>query len=76
MEATLEEGGGRGPVRKDTSSVKKKKTEGGNHLDHGPKSPPWRTTVLNLEFKPWCLFVVLVAHDAVFLPEVSAAPPL
>ena len=49
MEATLEEGGG--PVRKDTSPVKKN-PEGENRLDHGPKSPPWSTTVLNLEFKP------------------------
>ena len=31
---------------------KKKKPEGENRLEHGPKSPPWRTTVLNLEFKP------------------------
>jgi len=51
MEATLEEEGG--SVRKDTPSEKNKnKTKGENSLDHSPKSPPWRTTVLNLEFKP------------------------
>ena len=48
MEATLEEGGG--PVRKDTSPVKK--NVGENRLGRGPKYPPWRTKVLNLEFKP------------------------
>jgi len=42
MEATLEEGGE--PVRKDTSPV--------NRLGRGPKFPPWRTTVQNLDFKP------------------------
>jgi len=31
---------------------KKKKPEGENRLNHGPRSPPGRTTVLNLEFKP------------------------
>jgi len=51
MENTLEEEGE--PVCKDTFSVKIKiKPEGENRLDHGPKSPPWRTTVINLEFKP------------------------
>jgi len=43
--------GGGGLVRKDTSPVKKK-PEGENRLEHGPKCPPWRTMVLNLEFKP------------------------
>jgi len=51
--------GGGGLVRKDTSPVEKKNPEGENRLDHGPKSPPWRTTVLNLEFEPRP-FVILV----------------
>jgi len=42
--------GGGGPVYKDTSPVKLKKPEGENRLVRGSKSPPWRTTVLNLEF--------------------------
>jgi len=50
MEATLEEGGGIGP--QGHIPRKKKTPEGENHLEYGPKSPPWRTTVLNLEFKP------------------------
>ena len=45
-------GGGGGPVRKETFPVKKNPPEGENRLDNGPKSPSWRTTVLNLEFKP------------------------
>jgi len=46
-------GGGGGPVRKDTFPIKIKiNPREENRLDHGPNSPPWRTTVLNLEFKP------------------------
>ena len=51
----------------------------------GPKSPPWWTTVLNLEFKPWPFvigapsshvrhFVVFLSRGF-FLPEISAQPP-
>jgi len=57
MEATLEEGG-HWSARTHPPS-KKKKPEGENRLDHGPKSPPWRTTVLNLEFKPWPLVILV-----------------
>ena len=63
----------------------KKNPEGENRLGWGPKSPPWTTTVLNLEFEPWPLvittplshpwhFVVFLSREF-FLPEISAPPP-
>jgi len=54
MEATLKEGGGTGPQG---HIPHKKNPEGENRLGRGPKSPPWRTTVLNLEFKPGPLVI-------------------
>jgi len=56
MEATLEEGGGTGP-QGHIPHKNKKKTEGENRLGRGPMCPPWRTTVLNLEFKPGPLVI-------------------
>ena len=50
MEATVEEEGG--PVRKDTSSVKKKNPKEKTVWITVPSRPRWRTMVLNLEFKP------------------------
>jgi hypothetical protein len=50
MEATLEAGGDWSARHIPPS--KTKKPEGENRLDHGPKTPTWRTTVPNLEFKP------------------------
>jgi len=43
-------GGGTGPQGHIPRT--KKKSEGENRLGQGPKYPPWRTTVLNLEFNP------------------------
>jgi len=56
METTLKEGGDRSAR---THPPLKKKIEAENCLDRGPKSPPWRTTVLNLEFKPWPLVILV-----------------
>jgi len=63
----------------------KKKTRRRKPPCRGPKSPPWWTTVLNLEFKPWPFvigapsshvrhFVVFLSRGF-FLPEISAQPP-
>jgi len=64
MKATLEEGGGRS-ARTHPSEKKhpRKKPEGETRLGRGPKSPPWRTTVLNLFFKARPL--VIGAHVSV-----------
>ena len=56
MEGTLKEGGDRS-ARTHPPFFCKKKEE--NRLDRGPKFPQWQTTVLNLEFKPWPLFILV-----------------
>ena len=72
MEATPEEGGD-WSARTHPPLKIKIKPEGENHLDHGPKSPPWRTTVLNLKFKPRPVVIgaltSFVRHFVVFLHE-------
>ena len=61
--------GGGVSVRKHTSPVKSKNPEGENRLGQGPKYPPWRTTVLNLDFQPRPL--VIGAHVGVGLEFVQ-----
>jgi len=64
MKVTLDEGGDRSamtpPFKK---KIQEQKPDGENRLVRGPKSPPWRTTVLNLGFKPGPL--VIGAHVGV-----------
>ena len=63
MEATLEEGGD-WSARHIPRKKFQNKPEGENRLDHGPKTPPWLTTVLNLEFKPRHLVILVGAPSS------------
>jgi len=74
MEATLEEGGGQSAR---THPRLKKDPEGENRLGWGPKFPPWRTTVLNLDFKPRPFVIgahVGVGPECVHEREIGSTP--
>ena len=51
-------------VRKDTSPIKKKPPKEKTVWITVPSPPPWRTTALNLEFKPWPLVILAGAASS------------